>query len=75
MDECFDCHSSLRRKGSRKRIIEDKPIIKHEIMEYRMERLYYAKCHKIYEPKIPDALPSTPLSLRSMLTVAYFRIG
>ena len=28
LHECPECHSSLRRKGSRKRIIEDIPIIK-----------------------------------------------
>ena len=75
MNECPECHSQLRRKGSRKRIIEDIPIIKPEIMEYRMDRLYCSKCHKIYEPQIPDALPNATLSLRAMITVAYFRIG
>ena len=75
LNECPECHSSLRRKGSRKRIIEDIPIIKTKIIEYRMDRLYCSKCHRIYEPEIPDALPNATLSLRAMLTVAYFRIG
>jgi transposase len=75
LHECPECHSSLRRKGSRKRIIEDIPIIKTKIIEYRMDRLYCSKCHRIYEPKMPDALPNATLSLRAMLTVAYFRIG
>jgi transposase len=75
LKECPECHSSLRRKGSRKRIIEDIPVIKPEIMEYRLDRLYCTKCHRAYEPKIPDALPNATLSLRAMLTVAYFRIG
>ena len=75
MHECPECHSTLRRKRSRRRIIEDIPIINPEIKEYRLDRLYCMKCHKIYEPDIPDALPGATLSLRAMLTVAYFRIG
>ena len=75
LHECPECHSSLRRKGSRKRIIENIPIIKPDISEYRMDRLYCSKCHRIYEPDIPDALPNATLSLRAMLTVAYFRTG
>ena len=75
LHECPECHSPLRRKGSRKRIIEDIPIIKTKIIEYRMDRLYCSKCHRIYEPEIPDALPNATLSLRAMLTVAYFRMG
>ena len=73
--ECPECHSSLRRKGTRKRIIEDIPIIKADIIEYKMNRLYCGKCHRIYEPDIPDALSGSTLSIRTMLTVAYFRIG
>jgi hypothetical protein len=75
MHECPECHSTLRRKGSRRRIIEDIPIINPEIKEYRPDRLYSMKFHRIYEPDIPDALPGATLSLRAMLTVAYFRIG
>ena len=75
LHECPGCHSHLKRKGSRKRIIEDIPIIKTKIIEYRMDRLYCSRCHRIYEPDIPDALPNATLSLRAMLTVAYFRIG
>ena len=75
LHECPECHSTLGRKGSRKRIIEDIPVIKPEILEYRLDRLYCSRCHRIYEPDIPDALPSATLSLRAMLTVAYFRIG
>ena len=75
LHECPECHSPLRRKGSRKRIIEDIPIIKTKIIEYRMDRLYCCRCHRIYEPEIPDALPNATLSLRAMLTVAYFRMG
>ncbi|MCL5793235.1 MAG: transposase, partial [Candidatus Thermoplasmatota archaeon] len=67
--------SHLKRKGSRKRIIENIPIIKPDITEYRMDRLYCSRCHRIYEPRIPEAFPGATLSLRAMLTVAYFRIG
>ena len=73
--QCPECNSSLRRKGTRKRIIEDILIIKTDIIEYKMNRLCCNKCHRIYEPEIPDALCGTTLSIRTMLTVAYFRIG
>ena len=75
LHECPECHSHLKRKGSRKRIIENIPIIKPDITEYRMDRLYCSRCHRIYEPRIPEAFPGATLSLRAMLTVAYFRIG
>ena len=75
LHECPECHSPLRRKGSRKRIMEDIPIIKPDILEYRLHRLYCSRCHRTYEPRIPDALPNATLSLRAMLTVAYFRTG
>jgi hypothetical protein len=73
--QCPECHSTLRRKRSRRRIIEDIAIIKTEIKEYRLDRLYCSKCHKIYEPRTSQAFPEATLSLRAMLTVAYFRIG
>lgn len=38
LKECPECHSSLKRKGSRKRTIDDIPVIKSEIVEYRMDR-------------------------------------
>ena len=75
LHECPECHSHLKRKGSMKRIIENIPIIKPDITEYRMDRLYCSRCHRIYEPRIPEAFPGATLSLRAMLTVAYFRIG
>ncbi|SIM83957.1 IS66 family transposase [Cuniculiplasma divulgatum] len=75
LKECPECHSPLRRKGSRSRIIEDIPVIKPDIIEYSMDRLYCTKCHRVYEPEIPDAFPNATLSLRAMITVAYFRIG
>jgi len=75
LHECPECHSSLRRKGMRKRIIEDIPLIKPDVVKYSIGRLYCSKCHRVYEPQIPDALPGSTLSLRAMLTVAYFRIG
>ena len=40
LHECPECHSHLKRKGSMKRIIENIPIIKPDIIEYRMDRLY-----------------------------------
>ena len=75
LHECPVCHNPLRRKGTRNRIIEDIPVIKPDIVQYRMDRLYCKKCKKVYEPQIPGALPDTTPSLKAMLTVAYFRIG
>ena len=75
LNECPECHSHLKRKGSRKRIIENIPLIKPDITEYRMNRLYCSRCHRIYEPQIPEAFLGATLSLRTMLSVAYFRIG
>ena len=70
-----ECHSSLIHKGTRKRIIEDIPMIEPEVIKYRLDRLYCKRCHRVYEPGIPEAFPGSTLSLRVMLTVAYFRIG
>ncbi len=75
LHECPDCHSSLRRRGTRNRIIEDIPVIKPDIIEYSMDRLYCKMCHRMYEPDIPEALSGATLSIKAMLTVAYFRIG
>ena len=75
LNECPECHSSLIHKGTRERIIEDIPMIEPEVIKYRLDRLYCKGCRRIYEPEIPDALPNATLSLRAMLTVAYFRIG
>ena len=70
INEYPECHHSLRRKGTRKRIVEDIPVIKADIIEYQLNRLYCNKCHRIYEPEIPDALSGTTLSIRTMLTIA-----
>ena len=50
-------------------------MIEPEVIKYRLDRLYCKRCRRIYEPEIPEALPNVTLSLRAMLTVAYFRIG
>ena len=47
LHECPECHSHLKRKVSRKRIIENIPLIKPDITEYRMDRLYCSRCHII----------------------------
>ena len=75
LHECPECHSSLRRRGTRNRIIEDIPPIGANIIQYRMDRLYCKMCHRMYEPEIPDALPGATMSMRAMLIAAYFRIG
>ncbi len=70
---CPECSSRLIRKGIRKRIIEDVPFIEPRVIQYRIERMYCANCSKIYEPDVPEALPSSRLSLRTMLIAAYLK--
>ena len=36
-----------------KKLIEDIPIVKLGIIEYRMDSLYCTKCHRIYAPRYP----------------------
>jgi len=50
-------------------------MIEPEVIKYRLDRLYCKRCRRTYEPEIPEAFPGSTLSLRVMLTVAYFRIG
>jgi hypothetical protein len=72
---CPSCSSTLVGRGTRKRVVEDIPEISPRIIQYRIDKMYCNKCKKIYEPEITDALPKATFSLRTMLTVAYFRIG
>ena len=39
LHECPECHSTLRRRGTRKRIIEDIPPTRANIIQYCMDRL------------------------------------
>ena len=71
---CPSCSSTLVRRGTRKRVIEDIPEIS-PVTQYRIDKMYCNKCRKMYEPEVTDALPKATFSLRTMLTVAYFRIG
>lgn len=72
---CPECSLPLKRKGTRKRVIEDIPQIVPVITQYRIERMYCSHCRKVYEPDIPEAFPNARLSIRSMLTVAYLKTG
>ncbi|MHB1493524.1 MAG: IS66 family transposase [Thermoplasmataceae archaeon] len=72
---CPSCSSTLVRRGTRKRVIEDIPEISPKVTQYRIDKMYCNKCKKMYEPEVIDALPKATFSLRTMLTVAYFRIG
>ena len=67
--------SFIEKKRYKKTNCKDIPVIKADIIEYTMNRLYCGKCYRIYWPEIPHALSGTTLSLRTILTVAYFRTG
>ncbi|MHB1440953.1 MAG: IS66 family transposase [Cuniculiplasma sp.] len=72
---CPSCSSTLVGRGTRRRVVEDIPEVSPRVIQYRIDKMYCNKCKKMYEPEITDALPKATFSLRTMLTVAYFRIG
>ena len=74
MEQCPGCWGKLGNMvETRKRIIEDIPVIKPEIIEYNINRYYCTNCRKIVEPFIGSALPCARLSLRAMLIIAYMK--
>jgi hypothetical protein len=63
-------------KTPRKRIIEDIPAnLKAEAVEHVIPRGYCKKCHKQYEPKVPDALPNATLGNRAVVFTAWLHYG
>ena len=74
MEHCPDCWNKLNKiVETRKRIIENIPVIKPEIIEYNINRYYCDNCKRIVEPSIDSALPGAQLSLRTMLVIAYMK--
>jgi len=74
MEQCPDCWNKLDKiVETRKRIIENIPVINPEIMEYNINRYYCNNCRKLVEPHINAALPGAQLSLRTMLVIAYMK--
>ena len=72
---CPSYSSTLVHRGTRRRVVEDIPEISPRVIQYRIDKMYCERCRKFYEPEITDALPRATFSLRTMLIVAYFRIG
>ena len=74
MEQCPDCWNKLDKiVETRKRAIENIPVINPEIIEYNINRYYCTNCKKIFEPHINAALPGAQLSLRTMLIIAYMK--
>ncbi|RLI63393.1 MAG: IS66 family transposase, partial [Candidatus Gerdarchaeota archaeon] len=59
----------------RTRCIEDIPVVKPVVIQYRVERRYCRDCKKIVEMPIENALPKAKFGLRTMLIVMYLKIG
>ena len=63
-------------KSPRRRVIEDIPDnLKAEAVEHVIPRGYCKKCHKQYEPKVPDALPGATLGNRAVVLTAWLHYG
>jgi len=74
MEQCTDCWHELDKVvETRKRIIENIPVIKPEIIEYNINRYYCNNCKRMVEPSIDAALPGAQLSLRTMLVIAFMK--
>ena len=74
MEQCPDCWNKLDKiVETRKRLIENIPVIKPEIIEYDINRYYCNNCKRIVEPSIDAALPGAQLSLRTMLVIAFMK--
>lgn len=74
---CSDCGRKLSTvQEVRERIVEDIPPSPRPVVtKYLIERRYCARCDKIIEAEVPDALPGARLGLRVMLLVAYLKVG
>lgn len=72
---CPKCHSTMVKRGMRKRIIEDIPVIREDVVQYRIERMYCRHCKGMFEPDIKDAFPDARFSIRVMLIAAYLKIA
>jgi len=74
MEQCPDCWNKLYKVvETRKRVIENIPVINPEIIEYDINRYYCNNCRKLVEPYIDSALPGAQLSLRTMLVIAFMK--
>lgn len=59
----------------RTRVVEDIPICNVVVTKHKIERRYCRDCKKLVESPVLNALPNTRIGLRTMLLVAYLKIG
>jgi len=73
LNACPECHGSVSLcRKSRTRVIEDIPRdITPVVTEHTIQRYWCAKCQKIVEPTVPDALPGSQLGLRVLVLSAW----
>ena len=80
LERCPDCDGELRPCTSphsvRTRIIEDIPTDIHPVVtEHVLHRDYCPHCHKLVEPKVPDALPNATIGNRLLTLSAHWHYG
>lgn len=73
---CPNCRKPLSAvQEVRERYVEDIPQVKTKITKYRIERRYCAQCKKIVEAEVKGALPNARLGLKTMLLIAFLKLG
>ena len=72
---CGGSNLSKRVQEHRERIVEDIPVCKPVVTKFVIERRYCRDCKKLVEMPVTQALSKARLGLRSMLLVAYLKIG
>lgn len=73
---CPDCEAKLSSvQEIRERYVEDIPEVRTVITKYEIERRYCKHCKKIVEAEVKDALPNARFGLRSMLFIAFLKLG
>ena len=73
---CPHCEGKLSNvQEIRTRYVEDIPEVRTVITRYEIERRYCKHCKKIVEAEVKDALPNARFGLRSMLFIAFLKLG
>jgi len=73
---CPHCEGKLSNvQEIRTRYVEDIPEVRTVITKYEIERRYCKHCKKIVEAEVKDALPNARFGLRSMLFIAFLKLG
>lgn len=68
-------HRLSRVQETRRRNVEDAPIVQSVVTEYEIERRWCRDCGKLVEPTVPGVLPGARVGLRAMLIAAWLRIA